>query len=105
MSLADADSSSARPQQQADIRLVHGGAFGVGSDKHPSEEASVHRLIASRTVVATNWLRAMRSRTRAAFLARGTAHGNMIDDGFAVMAASSWPSRLSLAATQSNAEG
>jgi hypothetical protein len=73
MSLADADSSSARPQQQADIRLVHGGAFGVGSDKHPSEEASVHRLIASRTVVATNWLRAMRSRTRAAFLAGDTS--------------------------------
>jgi lipoprotein signal peptidase len=89
MSLADADSSSARPQQQADIRLVHGGAFGVGSDKHHSEEASVHRLIASRTVVATNWLRAMRSRTRAAFLARGTAHGNMIDvccDGCVVVA-------------------
>jgi hypothetical protein len=59
MSLADAGSSSARPRQQADIRLVHGGAFGVGSDNHPSEEASVHRLIASRTAVATDRLRAM----------------------------------------------
>ncbi len=44
MSLAAADSSSARHQQQADMRLVPGGTFRMGSDKHYHEEAPVHRV-------------------------------------------------------------
>jgi formylglycine-generating enzyme len=44
MSLADADSSSARHQQRADMRLVPGGTFCMGSDQHYPEEAPVHRV-------------------------------------------------------------
>jgi sulfatase modifying factor 1 len=39
MSLADADSSSTRRQQQADMRLVPGGTLRMGSDHHYPEEA------------------------------------------------------------------
>jgi formylglycine-generating enzyme required for sulfatase activity len=44
MSFAEANASSARHQQHADMRLVAGGTFRMGSDRHYPEEASVHRV-------------------------------------------------------------
>ena len=44
MSLAETDYSSAAERHHADMLLVPGGTFHTGSDKHYSEEASVHRV-------------------------------------------------------------
>jgi len=50
MSLAHTDSSSAgkRHQQHADMLLVPGGTFRMGSDQHYPEEAPVHRVTVDR---------------------------------------------------------
>jgi Sulfatase-modifying factor enzyme 1 len=50
MSLAEAD-SSAGCQRQADMRLVSGNTFCMGSDEHYPEQAPVHRV-----TVDTFWM-------------------------------------------------
>jgi hypothetical protein len=44
MSFAEANASAARHQQQADMRLVAGGTFRMGSDRHYPEEAPILRV-------------------------------------------------------------
>jgi formylglycine-generating enzyme required for sulfatase activity len=48
MSLAEAASSSTQNQQHADMLLIPGGTFRMGSDRHYPEEAPVHRVTVDR---------------------------------------------------------
>jgi hypothetical protein len=47
MSLAEAATSSTRNQQLAGMLLIPGGTFRMGSDRHYTEEAPVHRITVS----------------------------------------------------------
>ena len=48
MRLADAIRAGNRRQQYADMPLIPGGTFRMGSDNHYPEEAPVHRVTVDR---------------------------------------------------------